>query len=191
MNERDFPHLVELELPAGGFRNKSQEFESFHRERRIVIRRGCVREQFHVRFCFPDAATADAFQGPFGGTRLTHSPTKPGRPSGPRSRYQRSYLPRVPGGKLMTPADLRLLRKYMLETEKVSAISDEMRAVVESGAGTSRAPEAGPSPAPQSIVPQQINVAVSCTVPRRLGNREIWNGKAKPRTVRRDRGDSM
>ena len=32
MNERDFPHLVELELPPGGFRNKSQEFESFHRE---------------------------------------------------------------------------------------------------------------------------------------------------------------
>jgi hypothetical protein len=23
MNERDFPHLVELELPSGGFRNKS------------------------------------------------------------------------------------------------------------------------------------------------------------------------
>jgi hypothetical protein len=32
----------------------------------------------------------------------------------------------------MTPADLRLLHKYMLEIEKVSAISDEMRAVVES-----------------------------------------------------------
>jgi hypothetical protein len=32
----------------------------------------------------------------------------------------------------MTPADLRRLHKYMLETEKVSAISDEMRAVVES-----------------------------------------------------------
>jgi hypothetical protein len=32
---------------------------------------------------------------------LTHSPTKPGRPSGPRSRYQRSYSPRVAGGKVM------------------------------------------------------------------------------------------
>jgi hypothetical protein len=29
MNERDFPHLVELELPSGGFRNKSLELESF------------------------------------------------------------------------------------------------------------------------------------------------------------------
>ena len=53
MNERDFPHLVELELPAGGFRDKSQELESFHRERGIAIRRGRGRheaEQFHVRF---------------------------------------------------------------------------------------------------------------------------------------------
>jgi hypothetical protein len=25
MNERDFPHLVELELPSGGFRNTSLE----------------------------------------------------------------------------------------------------------------------------------------------------------------------
>jgi hypothetical protein len=30
MNERDFPHLVELELPPGGFRHKTLEFESFH-----------------------------------------------------------------------------------------------------------------------------------------------------------------
>jgi hypothetical protein len=30
MNERGFPHLFELELPPGGFRNKSQEFELFH-----------------------------------------------------------------------------------------------------------------------------------------------------------------
>jgi hypothetical protein len=36
------------------------------------------------------------------------------------------------GGKVMTPADLRRLHKYMLEVEKVSTISDEMRAIVES-----------------------------------------------------------
>jgi hypothetical protein len=62
--------------------------------------------------------------------KLTYSRSKPGRPSGPRLRYQRSLL-RV-GGKVMTPADLRLLHKYMLEVENVSFISDEMRAVVES-----------------------------------------------------------
>src|SRR5258706_15091236 len=89
MNERNFPHLVELELPSGGFRNKNQEFESFHRARGITIRRGCGRHE------------GELFQ-------------------------------RVVIGKIMTPADLRRLHKYMLDIEKVSAISDEMRAIVES-----------------------------------------------------------
>jgi hypothetical protein len=62
---------------------------------------------------------------------VTHSPSKRGRPYGPRVRYQRSYSPRVVDGKIMTPADLRRLHKYMLEIEKVTVTSDEMRAVVE------------------------------------------------------------
>jgi len=33
MNERDFPHIVELALPPGGFRSQSLEFDAFHRER--------------------------------------------------------------------------------------------------------------------------------------------------------------
>ncbi len=60
---------------------------------------------------------------------MTYSPFKPGRPTGPRARYQPSYSPRVVDGK---PADLRRLHKYMLEIENVTVISDEMRAVVES-----------------------------------------------------------
>ena len=79
-----------------------------------------------------DAVTADAFHQRFGGTRLTYSPFKPGRPTGPRARYQPSYSPRVVDGKIMTPADLRRLHKYMLEIENVTVISDEMGAVVES-----------------------------------------------------------
>jgi len=62
MNERDLPHLVELELPPGGFRDRSFEFNAFHHEHGIPIRRGRGRhevEQFYVRFCFPDAAIAD------------------------------------------------------------------------------------------------------------------------------------
>ena len=39
-NERDFPHLVELALPPGGFRSVFLEFDAFHRERRIPLRRG-------------------------------------------------------------------------------------------------------------------------------------------------------
>ena len=61
MNERDFPHLVELALPPGGFRSQTSEFEAFHREPRIPTRRGRGRHeggQFYIRFCFPDAATA-------------------------------------------------------------------------------------------------------------------------------------
>ena len=30
-NERDFPHLVELALPAGGFRSVFLEIDAFHR----------------------------------------------------------------------------------------------------------------------------------------------------------------
>jgi hypothetical protein len=48
--------------------------------------------------------------------------------SKPAPRY---VSPRVAGGKVMTPADVRLLHKYLLEVEKVSIISDEMRAIVE------------------------------------------------------------
>jgi hypothetical protein len=51
MNERDFPHLVELELPAGGFRDKSQELESFHRERGIAWRRPTLPRLFPLFSC--------------------------------------------------------------------------------------------------------------------------------------------
>jgi hypothetical protein len=79
-NERDFPHLVELTFPPGGFRSVFLEIDAFHRERRVPVRRGRNRheiEQFHIRFCFPDAAIADAFRNRFGGECLTHAPTKP------------------------------------------------------------------------------------------------------------------
>jgi hypothetical protein len=79
-NEQDFPHLVELTLPPGGFRSVFLGIDAFHRERRIPVRRGRNRHEvefFHIRFCFPDTATADAFRNRFGGERLTHAPGKP------------------------------------------------------------------------------------------------------------------
>ena len=79
-NERDFPYLIELALPPGGFRSVFQEIDAFHRERRIPVRRGRSRYEvkpFYIRFCFPDAATADAFRNRFGGECLTHAPVKP------------------------------------------------------------------------------------------------------------------
>ena len=41
-NERDFPHLVELAVPPEGFRSSFLEFDAFHRERRIPVRRGGI-----------------------------------------------------------------------------------------------------------------------------------------------------
>ena len=78
-NERDFPHLVELALPPEGFRDVLLQIDAFHRERRIPVRRGRSRQEaeLHIRFCFPDAATADAFRNRFGGECLTYAPDKP------------------------------------------------------------------------------------------------------------------
>ena len=75
-NERDFPYLVELALPPGGFRSVFLEIDAFHRERRIPVRRGRSRHEvkpFYIRFCFPDTANADAFRNRFGGECLTHA----------------------------------------------------------------------------------------------------------------------
>jgi hypothetical protein len=45
---------------------------------------------------------------------------------------RRTYLPRIVGDKVMMPADLKRLHKYMLDIEHIDHISDEMRVVVES-----------------------------------------------------------
>jgi hypothetical protein len=79
-NEQDLPHLVELAVPPEGFRGAFLEFDAFHREHRIPVRRGRSRheaERFHIRFCFPDAATADAFRNRFGGECLTYTSEQP------------------------------------------------------------------------------------------------------------------
>jgi hypothetical protein len=40
MNERDYPHIVELAVPSDGFRSKSDEILAFHREFGVEVRRG-------------------------------------------------------------------------------------------------------------------------------------------------------
>ena len=82
-NERDFPHLVEFTFPPGGFRSVFLKIDAFHCERRIPVGRGRNRhegEEFHIRFCFPDTATADAFRDRFGGECFPAKP-KPRPPS--------------------------------------------------------------------------------------------------------------
>jgi hypothetical protein len=54
------------------FRCVFLEFDAFHCEQRVPVRRGRSRhqaKQSYIRFCFPDAATADAFRNRFGSVR--------------------------------------------------------------------------------------------------------------------------
>lgn len=46
-------------------------------------------------------------------------------------KKRRTYPLRIVGDKVMMPADLKRLHKYMLDVEHIGIISDEMRAVVE------------------------------------------------------------
>jgi hypothetical protein len=48
------------------------------------------------------------------------------------SKQRRVYMPRIVGDKVMMPADLKRLHKYILDIERIDHIWDEMRAVVES-----------------------------------------------------------
>jgi hypothetical protein len=125
--------VVELALPPGGFRSRSSEFEAFHRELGIPIRRGRGRheaEQFHVRFCFPHATAADAFRDRFGGERLTYTPQKP-RPGALKLKANRIYAPRIISDHIMVQEDFERLHKFLLETERLSEVSDDMRELVE------------------------------------------------------------
>jgi hypothetical protein len=73
MNERDFPHIVELALPEGGYGNRLEDFEMFHRSRGIESRRGRRQrrnEQEFVRWCFAERTDAAAFAWLFGGTLM-------------------------------------------------------------------------------------------------------------------------
>ncbi len=68
MSNQDFPHVVELPLPSGGFGPCIIAINTIHRERAIPI--GCGRgrnegQQLYIRFCFADVAAA--FASHFGG----------------------------------------------------------------------------------------------------------------------------
>jgi hypothetical protein len=74
MNERDYPHIVVLVIPANGFGRTLDAMMAFHRERGIEYRRG--RSEYragrdYCRWCFADAETAEAFRVKFGGAVVT------------------------------------------------------------------------------------------------------------------------
>ena len=55
---------------------------------------------------------------------------KPGTQRGNRQRFP--YEPRVVGGKLLMPAELQAIRRYVVETPVLNAVTAEIREVVES-----------------------------------------------------------
>src|SRR5258708_15697001 len=96
MNERDFPHLVELELPPGGFRSQSLEFEAFHRERGIPIRRGRGRHEVKTHRRVTYGRPAPSEPRPLG-TTARHPASKPAARF-PRGRRGHSRRKTGPGG---------------------------------------------------------------------------------------------
>jgi hypothetical protein len=131
-NERDFPHIVELALPSGGFRSKTSEFDAFHRERGVPIRRGCGRQEgdnFYIRFCFPNADHADAFRDRFGGELLGNASGGPAGAS--KRRTKRIFTPRIVADHIMMQEDFERLHEFLLETDNLPEISSDLRKVVE------------------------------------------------------------
>jgi hypothetical protein len=56
---------------------------------------------------------------------------KRGGQTGPHraNRKRFPYEPRVVGGKLLMPAELQLIHRYLVETPVLEAVTDEIRAV--------------------------------------------------------------
>ena len=54
---------------------------------------------------------------------------KPGPQRGNRRRFP--YEPRVVGGKLLMPAELQAIHRYVVETPVLEEVTEEIRAVVE------------------------------------------------------------
>ena len=58
---------------------------------------------------------------------------KQGQKIGPKrgSRRRFPYEPRVVGGKLIMPAELQAIHRYVVETPVLKTVTEEIRAVVE------------------------------------------------------------
>ena len=69
---RDFPHIVEIAVPAGGLGKRLDAMHAFHAERGISACLGRGRHedsQDYLRWYFADAHTAASFAAEFGGKR--------------------------------------------------------------------------------------------------------------------------
>jgi hypothetical protein len=72
--ERNFPHIVEIELPKNGLDvDVSHRMTIFHRLRDIRPQFGHKRTKANhhfCRWCFSDSSVADTFCAEFGGERI-------------------------------------------------------------------------------------------------------------------------
>jgi len=93
-NERDFPHLVELPLPPEGFRSIFLEIDSFHRERRIPVRRGRSRHEVKplateaIAECIRSGGVREA-ESSTGEVQATRLKTRTGERAGVNGRLAR------------------------------------------------------------------------------------------------------
>jgi hypothetical protein len=68
--ERTHPHIVELNIPPGGFGKRLDVMAGWHRERGLEVHEGkgyYAEPNWYARRCFAKAAEAKAFQSVFGG----------------------------------------------------------------------------------------------------------------------------
>jgi hypothetical protein len=67
--ERDFPHIVEMRVPLGGFGKTLDAMHEWHTKRRIralhLTGRRDEDKGNYIRWCFADAETAAAFASQF------------------------------------------------------------------------------------------------------------------------------
>ena len=72
--ERNFPHIVEMAIAPGGLGKRLDAMHEWLNAREILSRRWRGRYNegtFYIRWCFAEAATAEAFLAVFGGDRIT------------------------------------------------------------------------------------------------------------------------
>jgi hypothetical protein len=70
---REFPFVVEVMVPEGGFGRRLDDMHAFHRQRGITdhhIPRRRDKQHDYIRWCFADCATAEVFAAQFSGTVL-------------------------------------------------------------------------------------------------------------------------
>ena len=70
--EKDFPHIVQMIVPLGGFGKKLDDMYEWHSTRGIEAMRGSgwrdESGRFYVRWCFANLITAQDFARKFGGS---------------------------------------------------------------------------------------------------------------------------